>query len=181
MSFDWRRGFTCQGEADLMRGILCRYKPKTCVEIGRRFGISTHLIALEIKEWEGHLYSIDGVTNHHAIQRIIKEDLEDHITFIKGWSPWIAWSREIDFLYIDGDHNFMSALVDYHYWQVFVKTGGLILFHDTKFKPVSKAITYCKSRDNLKPIAGTEQLMIFEKTRPEREVYYQYRNHGFVL
>jgi len=39
-------------------------------------------------------------------------------------------NKEIDFLFIDGNHNHESVLQDYKDWSPFIKKGGYIAFHD---------------------------------------------------
>ena len=36
----------------------------------------------------------------------------------------------IDFLFIDGNHDMMSVISDYSFWEPYVRSGGLIGFHD---------------------------------------------------
>jgi hypothetical protein len=43
-----------------------------------------------------------------------------------------AWQREIDFLFIDGDHRYEAVRRDYDDWVGFVPAGGVILIHDSR-------------------------------------------------
>ncbi len=40
------------------------------------------------------------------------------------------FNREIDFLFIDGNHDYESVLQDYRDWSHLIKIGGYIAFHD---------------------------------------------------
>lgn len=45
------------------------------------------------------------------------------------------WSREIDMLFIDGNHAFEAVKQDFIDWSPFVKLGGVVAFHDAWFSP----------------------------------------------
>ena len=44
-----------------------------------------------------------------------------------------TWASEIDMLLIDGDHSFEAVKRDFTDWSPFIKPGGIIAFHDTRF------------------------------------------------
>jgi hypothetical protein len=55
--------------------------------------------------------------------------------FLRGPSHRMAQhvkDRELDLLYIDGDHSFEGVLLDLEHWKDKVKKGGIIAFHDFK-------------------------------------------------
>ena len=41
-------------------------------------------------------------------------------------------SRSIDFLFIDGDHNYEAVRQDYHDWTPLLKPGGILAIHDAR-------------------------------------------------
>jgi hypothetical protein len=43
-----------------------------------------------------------------------------------------VWSRPLDFLFIDGDHNFDAVMQDFDQWTPHLKTGGLLAVHDCR-------------------------------------------------
>jgi len=62
--------------------------------------------------------------------------LEKHypyFTFIKGYSFNVAktWKEPIDYIFIDGDHNYEAVKKDMEDWLPHVKQGGYMSFHDS--------------------------------------------------
>jgi hypothetical protein len=47
-----------------------------------------------------------------------------------------------DFVLIDGYHSFESTLLDFFYADRLLAVGGLVVFHDTSFPAVYKAVRY---------------------------------------
>jgi hypothetical protein len=45
------------------------------------------------------------------------------------------WTKTIDFLFLDGDHNQETVLQDWESWRHFVAPGGWVAFHDTREFP----------------------------------------------
>lgn len=44
----------------------------------------------------------------------------------------LSWIAPIDFLFIDGDHNYEAVLRDFDQWTPFIKKGGLLAMHDSR-------------------------------------------------
>lgn len=66
-----------------------------------------------------------------ADKNIIKEGLENVIImFGKSEEVCKTWEKDIDMLFIDGDHYFPYIYWDIVGWMPFVKREGYILFHD---------------------------------------------------
>jgi hypothetical protein len=67
---------------------------------------------------------------------------------------------EIDFLYIDGHHNYSSVLLDLQLWYPLLKNGGLLFCHDMDKRGPTKAVKeyfgrFLKYQNNFGPIVGT--------------------------
>ena len=60
--------------------------------------------------------------------------LEKNIEKIKdtSFNAIKTWDREIDFIFIDGDHEYQSVVKDINNFIPYVKKGGLFAFHDYK-------------------------------------------------
>lgn len=68
---------------------------------------------------------------------------EAHKEFTGGWGPEAC---EIDYLHIDGDHDWRDTGVnnDCELWLPLLKSGGVVAYHDSNHEPVARAIaTYC--------------------------------------
>ena len=59
---------------------------------------------------------------------LIQKDSNEKSTFHK--LKEILNGKEIDFLHIDGDHNFNGVKIDFEMYSPLVKKGGIIAFHD---------------------------------------------------
>lgn len=175
------RGFKDVSEAQLLYDFCVSRRPKLILEIGRRMGVSTRLFAMAVEKWDGRVISIDGAPQAYVPKVLEEMGLSYLVKLIDQWSPWITPDPEwrIELLYIDGDHTFVPALVDYHYFGFFVPTGGLIAFHDCLHPPVKKAIETAARRDRLKHLETSGNLAIYEKTDKPRRVYYQFPNTEF--
>jgi predicted O-methyltransferase YrrM len=46
-----------------------------------------------------------------------------------------TWNKEIDFLFLDGDHNESAVWRDWQDWHRFVVPGGIVAFHDARVFP----------------------------------------------
>ena len=153
--------------------LLQKEKPKVIVEIGAGYGVSSRLFAGCVKGWGGKLYSIEPNPRQEWYDRLNSYGLLDVVELIQKASPWVDWEGkpEIDFLFIDGWHNFRNVMTDYFYWEKFVKIGGIIAFHDT--------ILYTAVQRAVKEILKTEHLECIGKVEdslPGTEIYRKIRD-----
>src|SRR5215471_8124134 len=132
------------------RKLLAELAPgkKVIVEIGVFEGASS-LLLREAMDQSAELICIDpfprgrllfspqlgisrreiGRSRNGRVQIIRKESHEG----IKGWA------RQIDLLFLDGDHSFEGASRDFREWSKFVDQRGLILIH-TSHSSINKAV-----------------------------------------
>lgn len=123
-------------------------------EIGAYCGLSSVLVGMGMKD-NGRYYCIDNFESSNAEltaektydqwQAAIKHyGLEDTCIPVKGWSfdldVYAKIPGNLDFVYIDGDHETDSVLLDALMYRHKLKPGGLLLFHDTPWPKVSAAI-----------------------------------------
>jgi hypothetical protein len=154
-----------------MKKVLKKYKPKVMLEIGSAYGTSTKLLAAIAEEFGGHVYCIEPDPKPEWEVNLKEHDLLKYTTMIKGESPWISWegNPKIDFLFIDGFHNYRNTFTDYFYWQKYLKTGGVVAFHDTnRFPQVSRAVDEIIRSEDLHPIGTSSSkcgMRIFEKRK----------------
>ena len=177
------RGFCSVDEAETLWNACIDKKPKQILEFGRRCGISTTLFGLIAKIFDGIVYSLDGTPRPEAENNLKQYGVSNRVKLINDWSPWVNFdfSWDLDILYIDGDHKYVSALVDYHVFNYFLKKGGYVVFHDSEYRPVAEAIKQIVKRDRLKSIANANQLTVWEKTDKQKRVYYQFPNYEFPV
>ncbi|OGJ86972.1 MAG: hypothetical protein A2350_01185 [Candidatus Raymondbacteria bacterium RifOxyB12_full_50_8] len=63
-------------------------------------------------------------------QRLFLVRANSHLEETRKKIAAILKNREIDFLFIDGDHTYEGVKQDFNMYTPFVKKGGLIAFHD---------------------------------------------------
>jgi hypothetical protein len=144
-------------------------KPKVCVIIGTGDGIIPRVIReAQIKSLvnDSKTYLIDlGETMGAMPEKIhntesVFRKLYPEIIVFKGYSTPDGFNfisnleKEIDLLWIDGDHSHNGSLSDFYNYSKLLSENGLIFFHDTapngygKIQPewcgVDKTIEYIK-------------------------------------
>lgn len=108
------------------------------VEIGVLNGQTTKIL---LENTRAHVYGIDPIIpdsmdknligNEYKINDLLKK--YSNFTFIKDYSFNVikTWSQKIDYLFIDGDHNYDAVKRDFEEWYPFVKNNGVISLHDS--------------------------------------------------
>lgn len=149
--------------------------PKTLVEIGACYGISSVVLAYVAKKHGGRLYSVEFQELLSWRANLRRFGLEDYASLMQGRSPWIDWTSlpftTAGYLLIDAEHRYTPVLVDFYCWGKFVLTGGRIAFHDyTSINPnhlgVRKAADSVVMRFKLRTISVVQSdrgLGVFEK------------------
>ncbi|MGH8543072.1 MAG: class I SAM-dependent methyltransferase [Gammaproteobacteria bacterium] len=119
--------------------LLGARRPKVLCEIGSARGGSLFLFS-HVAHPEARILSID-ISNHGErralFRRLVQPD--QHLTCIEGSShsratheqfrSWVG-NDPLDFLFIDGDHSLEGVASDYERYGSFVRSAGLIAFHD---------------------------------------------------
>ena len=142
-------------QGEFLRSLVTNSNPKTVVEIGTFFGISSIWIAAALQDAAngGRLYSIDLFKDilplpngrrtkcildpmQKVADNVARAGLQDCVTLIQGDSRVIGekWaeisSTGIDLLYIDGDHSIEGCLADFKLFSPHLNPGGFIVLHD---------------------------------------------------
>ena len=64
------------------------------------------------------------------------------------------WDKQIDILFIDSEHALSDALGEYMRFRVFLKSDGIVGFHDSDIAPgVRKALDFIQEVDDLELIS----------------------------
>lgn len=112
-------------------------EPRTVVEIGTQTGGTTFLMGALLPTVELVIGMDMFVRNTPRLRAFARSSLE--LRFLNGDSSSAELrstldsclgGRAIDLLFIDGDHSFAGVLADFRFYSRFVKTDGLIAFHD---------------------------------------------------
>lgn len=167
-------------KASLILDLICITKPQYCVEIGVFRGTSAVVIAEGLKRNQaGKLYAVDAWSNNIATQyfpegypgkkwwskvnfqeayrsfrnTLLRRKLTKYCEAIRMSSNQFAkYSKEIDFLHLDGDLTEKGALCDVDNFLPKIKNGGCILISNaynmykgrqTKGKAIMKIFQNC--------------------------------------
>jgi predicted O-methyltransferase YrrM len=127
----------------------------TIVEVGSYHGKSAVNLAYAIRKRgrAAGIYCVDtwmNTTIEHAPNLDVFQHFLDNtaayrdlITPLRGRSEDVSREWEggaIDVIFIDGDHSFEGVTTDIRSWVPRVKSGGLILFHDSDLPEVRAGI-----------------------------------------
>lgn len=153
-SSKWERFFwTKQVKKELMSlaSIVEEVKPKVVVEIGTNTG-GTFFVFTKLADPEAQLVSIDlpggkGGGGYPDYKQDFFRSFgrsKQNLNFIKADSQLsstyeqlkgILGGKEIDLLFIDGDHSYNGVKKDFEMYSPLVKDEGLVAFHDIKYYP----------------------------------------------
>ncbi len=126
-------------ECELFQKLLKDYEG-TGVEIGCLDGFSSAII-LECSKLV--LHSIDPFIPDSMAPNLIGS----RVRFMENVQPFgdrsklsaeysynivKDWDKPLDFLFIDGDHNYHAVMQDFVQWTPHLKVGGLLAIHDSR-------------------------------------------------
>ncbi len=155
------RGWLGRGEAYLLYNAAKNCTGKgIIVEIGSWHGKSTIFIAkgskagktIPIYAIDPHTGSPENIKKYGSVWTfdIFKKNLQkfnvaDLVTpFVKTSRAVVKeWSgKPVEFLWIDGAHEFQFVNFDYHAWNPYLIDGGTIAFHDTVIVPGPRKVVH---------------------------------------
>jgi len=136
------------GYAGVLFGLAAKLAPKTIVEIGCQYGISTRMWLAVAERTQGQVHSFD------IDPECAKLDLGD----ASRWTFHLGRSQEIapiacDLLYVDGDHSYEAVCADMMRHGPMVRNGGLVILDDYHRSWPGKIRWIDERFDVLEPIA----------------------------
>lgn len=149
---------------------LIRFFPREAVKFAKKYFNGKEIIACEVGVYYGeharsmnkelnikYLYLIDPYTFYGDDKT--QEDLNNaernaHEINNKGNEIWIKHIpyrvMNLDFIYIDGNHEYEYVKNDLNMYYPFVKQGGIIAGHDIQYSGVSDAVIGFCNEHNIK-------------------------------
>ena len=126
-------------------GMLDR-APERIVEIGSYCGGSTVVIATAARRRNRavRLFAVDPfqsdgsryLSGYETLfdRNVAEWGVGDTITKVRTTSleASVGWKDPIDFLFVDGDHEYEAVVTDIRAFLPFVRDGGIVAFHDYK-------------------------------------------------
>jgi len=128
-------------EGEFIYSFLKEKGIKKTIETGLAFGCSTAYI---ISATLSPHYAIDPFPedfDNLGLKNIKKLKLEKYLRFEKDFShnvlPRLLKNGvNFDFAFIDGDHKFDGAFIDFYYIDLLLNQKGYVLFHDTWLRSI---------------------------------------------
>jgi predicted O-methyltransferase YrrM len=165
----------CPLDATVLYDTAKEIRPRVILEIGAASGCSSMVLGSVAKECGGHLYTIEPNPTNRWRTNIREMGLEDYVTLIVGYSPWIDVSHiqtPIDYLLVDGKHKACYCVTDFHVWNYYLRPGGRAAFHDWHkggwADQVQQAVGIILGSHKLVKIAESlsdQGLVVFEKPK----------------
>lgn len=117
--------------------MVAERKPRSIVELGTGEGGTTLLFANAVPSVSRVVGVSLFVTNRARLSMLHPEGVALELIDGSSYNPQTIAAvkralrgRPIDLLFIDGDHTFAGALLDFRSYRSLVMPGGLIAFHD---------------------------------------------------
>lgn len=93
------------------------------------YAIDPHTGSSEHKDWYGKVNTLDIFKKNlkdFGVDKLIVPIVKTSKIAAKDWK-----GEKIEFLWIDGAHEYKYVLLDYFFWNPFLINDGVIAFHDT--------------------------------------------------
>ncbi|MHA1310894.1 MAG: class I SAM-dependent methyltransferase [Candidatus Helarchaeota archaeon] len=93
------------------------------------YAIDPHTGSSEHKDWYGKVWTFEIFKKNiskYKLDNIVVPIVKTSQKAAKEWD-----GKKIEFLWIDGAHEFKYVLLDYKLWEPFLVNSGIIAFHDT--------------------------------------------------
>lgn len=162
-------------QAQRLRKILLKYKPKQLLELGFFHGVSSMYTCAILREMGGnrHLTTVDKEVARGFSPNILdlskdlgfEDILEVHFeprTYLWRLKQFIEEGRRFDFCYLDGGHNWGDTGFAFFLLEKLLKPGGLILFDDFNWTAEGKdwAADWPTDEQQQSPVERTWELLV---------------------
>ena len=139
-------------ECEVVQEWIRARRPRTVLEIGMAFGVSSLVIAEALAEIEGASHHIidphqRGEWRGVGIANLKRAGYDGRYVLYEEPSEFclprlLAEGFSIDFALIDGWHSFDQVLVDFYYLNRMTSPGGAIAFDDLQLPSVAKVVAH---------------------------------------
>jgi predicted O-methyltransferase YrrM len=137
-------------------------KPQVAVEVGTWLGggSTLHILRALHKNGEGHLWGVEAVKDIYEKMigsiRAAAPEAADRFTPLLGlstevlplWLKGLPRDAEIDFVFLDGGDNPYEQIEEFKLLAPRIKTGGVLMSHDAKWRKGKWLVPYVSLLDN---------------------------------
>ena len=152
-------------EGELLSRLIGERKPRVSLEVGLAFGISALFICEALKQHTQNPRHIVIDPAQHAAEHwqgaglanLERAGYRPFVEFIEKPSQialpeLITAGTKIDFAFIDGEHTFDHALMDFFFIDKLMNVGGVVVFDDTGWPSLRKVARFVASNRSYKII-----------------------------
>lgn len=154
-------------EGEFIMQLIEKYRPKRAIEVGCAYGLSSLFIcaALEkldeggishtiIDPGQSKYYNNIGISN---LERGGVKFYEFYETVSQIVLPrLLEEGKRFDFGFIDGDHRFEYAFMDFFYLNRLIDVGGIIVMDDCHMESINKVLRYVLTLPFYKPVGRVQ-------------------------
>jgi predicted O-methyltransferase YrrM len=149
--------------ANALYALVKRERPALVLEIGLAHGATALSIATALQENRfGRLVSIDPFQHERwrgvAVAALQRSRL-GHLHTLVEQPDYLAlprlleeWGRTVDLAYIDGQHSYEYALLDFFYVDRLLKPGGIVGFNDCDWPAVLPTLRFVRQHRHYEPV-----------------------------
>jgi len=162
---------------------LRRQKLRHTLETGFAYGCSTAYIISATNSTHIAIDPFQSKYNNLGLKNIKKLQLDKHLRYIGDYShnalPQLLKERtRLDFAFIDGDHNFDVAFMDFFYIDLMLVEKGFVLFDDSwihSIQTIAKFIV--KNKKNYRKIkTPCKNLILFQKISEDKQQWHNFKS-----
>lgn len=117
-----------------------------------------------------------------GLKNIKSLKMSDKLEFFPDYShnvlpKLLERDEQFEFIFIDGDHSFDGALIDFYYSDLLLEKEGYILLHDTWMRPIRLLMSYIESnkKNFLSVPTGLRNLALYKKKGSDERVNMHFR------
>lgn len=138
-------------EGKFIEKIILKERPARTLEIGCRFGISSHFFCRAMRAVNGSEHVIIDAGQRVGVQNaglwnLLNEGYGDLLTCYAAKSqivlPMLLGRGVFDVSLIDGAHTFDHTLVDFFYIDQITKVGGIVIFDDADWEAIRPVCSF---------------------------------------
>ena len=152
-------------EGQFLQRLVMKYKPKSSLEIGLAYGISSMFVCDAHKALNiGAKHTVIDIDQSRRFRNIgmknliragYKEMVELHeLPSARALPLMFELTKRFDFAFIDGSHKMIDAFVDFFFVDKLLEVGGIVVVDDANMAAVRTMCRYVASQSNYKVIGN---------------------------